>query len=161
MAMDERLKDLYSKLVGSADAPSGDAIAALASGEQDEAALLAAASSRAGGDALALLLATGDDAENLARAAWRTRAGSRDASRTPRPSRIVPLPWLAAAAAIAFGFTVMLKVSAPPSPQNGPVAHAPDAADTLMDGGSFETATVSADDFESERPELFSDDFDA
>ena len=159
MAMDERLKDLYAKLVARSEAPPAEALVALAAGARNDAALLEAASSRAGGDALALALASGDEAEALARGVWRSRSASRDSLPPARPARIVPLPWLAAAAAIAFGFTVMLKISAPPSPETAPVAQEP--ADTMMDGGSFETATVAADGFEAERPDLFSDDFDA
>ena len=169
--MSDRLFELYRSLAERTAAPDAEALARVAAGEhlgaEHEAVLLQAASSRAGADALAIALATSDNAAALARSLSlrEARVGVRHAVASYR--RALPLPWLAAAAAIAVGFALMLEVGAPVQPSPQPVASdaapsPPLAADSLMQG-SFEPASiVAADSFESDTPpELFSDDFDA
>ena len=162
--MTERLHSIYRRLAAQVQAPDGDAVARLASGERDDDALFAVAASNAGADALAIALASGDDAQALASASWRAASDARRPAATTRRVAL-PLPWLAAAAAIAFGFTVMLKLSGPRELPQAPVAAGPAApvADEPLMSESFEAgAVVAADSFESDaRPELFSDDFDA
>lgn len=169
--MSDRLFELYRSLAERTAAPDAEALARVAAGEHlgdgHEAVLMQAASSRAGADALAIALASSDHAAALARSLWlrEARVGARHGVESFR--RALPLPWLAAAAAIAVGFALMLEVGAPvqPSPHHV-VSDAslspPAAADSMMQG-SFEPASVvAADSFESDTPpELFSDDFDA
>src|SRR5687767_14196626 len=129
---DDKLQALYRRLTRDGVAPDAEAVARLAAGEhlgdQHDRVLEQVASSRAGADALAVAFETGPEAETLARALWRERGVQRAA----RP-RVLPLPWLAAAAAIAFGFTVMLKLTAPDATQSPapstPVAAQPTRSD--------------------------------
>ncbi|HVF35098.1 MAG TPA: hypothetical protein VND91_07215 [Candidatus Saccharimonadia bacterium] len=169
--MSDRLSELYRKLSDQGAAPDAEALARLAAGDDlgaDRDALLAqVAESRAAADALAIALAISDNAAALARAIAprEARVDVRHAGASYR--RGVPLPWLAAAAAIAVGFALMLEVSAPvqPSPRDvaSDAAVSPGAAADSLSEGSFEpTSIVAADSFESDTPpELFSDDFDA
>ena len=159
---DDKLQALYRRLTRDGVAPDADAVARLAAGEhlgeQHERVLGQLAASRAGSDALAVALEIAPESESLARALWRERG----AGRTARP-RALPLPWLAAAAAIAFGFTVMLKLTAPavtqPAAPSAPVAAQPARADTISTV-SFEEVAAVNDGFEAEAPsELLRDDF--
>ncbi len=151
--MTDRLEALYRKLAARGESPEAETVVRLAAGERDDDALARVAASRAGADALALALASGDDAHALAREFWRDAAAAR------RRPRAVPMPWLAAAAAIATGFALMLKLSAPVAPDVAPVAATPD----VINGGSFEeVAVVTSDSFESARDDaILTDDFDA
>ena len=169
--MTDRLQALYRELSARAATPDADVIARLAAGERDDDALLAVSGSRAGSEALAVALAGADDAHALATSLWRTNADARrDAVRSRGRVPALPVAWLAAAAAIAFGFTVMLKLSAPRELPQAPVAvgpAVPGPGDAMMQG-SFEEGAVVADSFEaapaperSEKAPLFSDDFDA
>lgn len=167
--MTDRLHALYRELSARTAAPDAEAIARLAAGERDDDALLAVSGSRAGSDALAVALAGAGDAHALATSLWRTNADARrEAARSRGRVPALPVAWLAAAAAIAFGFTVMLKLSAPRELPDAPIATAPamPGAGEAMMQGSFEEGSVVADSFEAapaqgEPAPLFSDDFDA
>jgi len=181
--MSDRLFGLYRKLPDQGALPDAETLARLAAGEHlgadHDTVLAQVAGSRAAADALAIALATSDNAVALARvlSPREARVDQRPAVAAPSYRRGVPIAWLAAAAAIAVGFALLLNLTAPMQPPTVPVAatsmpSASPEGDAMM-RGSFEEGAVVADSFESDsppdptsersdsRPDLFSDDFDA
>ena len=143
---DERLKAL-----------AADALA----GRADEAALIELSRSPAGRDALKLAMAAEADAEALAQAIASERgpvriaheSRGRTAVRGTGRGRIAR--WAAVAAAVAFGFALMLK-QVQTTPEQAPVASQPaePTPDDRILAGDFEGA-------QSEHDALFVDDFGA